>query len=270
MPLPRLECDVSRLEYAFGIGFICSSVMIVNYDTEGWCITTQCAHGLLASELAARWKFPAERERLAEVLLAIADHDDGEVEFRNEDMLTPQRGPIDFTMQPFNLLKCENLFAITLAKSTLVAWLVSRHMDFLYSPQRDNGEVSAFLATQKSFRTRAQVQLGIAEEKLQSWYALLQWADALSLLLCQQKVPPEQRKIEISKGPGGEVYFLRELSAGTLTVEPWPFVTDSFEVAWESRMVRQMQFDSSLQFRNALLDAGIRVQKVLFRKELPA
>lgn len=76
--------------------------MIVNYKPNGWEIITQRSHGLLALQLALHWP-SAGRKRWAELLAAIAEHDDAQTELERDDLLTAQGGPMDFSMKKFSL-----------------------------------------------------------------------------------------------------------------------------------------------------------------------
>jgi hypothetical protein len=75
--------------------------MIVNYTPDGWEVITQRSHGLLAMQLGMEWKQAARPQRWAETLLAIAEHDDAEVELDGEHLLTPRGGPLNFDMKQF-------------------------------------------------------------------------------------------------------------------------------------------------------------------------
>ena len=68
--------------------------MIVNYTEQGWEIITQRAHGLLAVQIAMQWRIKDRPERWVETLIAIADHDDAQTELEDDDLLTPQGGPV--------------------------------------------------------------------------------------------------------------------------------------------------------------------------------
>ena len=97
-------------------------------------------------------------------------------------------------------------------------------------------------------------ETGVTEQEVSEAYAILQWCDALSLLICQQMVQPENRSIEISKGPDGRHYQLHASGENILTVEPWPFASDEFEIHYESRNIPQLVFKSEKIFREALIN----------------
>jgi len=73
--------------------------MIVNYSAEGWEIITQRAHGLLSAQIAMQWRKKDRPERWTETVLAIADHDDAQIELEANDLLTPLGGPVNYKMK---------------------------------------------------------------------------------------------------------------------------------------------------------------------------
>ncbi|MCW3079024.1 DUF3891 family protein [Segetibacter sp.] len=233
--------------------------MIVNYKETGWEVITQRAHGIVAAQVAMHWKEKERPARWLETLLAIAEHDDAEVELDGENLVTETGGPLNFSMKLFDLAHCEKLARFTITKSRYIALLASMHMDFLHrDEEKENSEAHKFLEQQRLLQAEWRSQLGIDQKEAERIYYLLEWCDAFSLLLCRQQVQPEKRGIEISTGPDGTVYQLFEIEKGVLTVEPWPFETDSFSVSFDSREIRQLKFESSAEFRNAFVQAPVK------------
>lgn len=233
--------------------------MIVNYKETGWEVITQRAHGIVAAQVAMHWKAKERPKRWMETLLAIAEHDDAEVELSGENLLTATGGPLNFAMKHFDIQHCKQLAILTITKSRYIALLVSMHMDFLYrKEEQDNNEVHQFLEHQRSLQNEWRTQLGINKKESERIYYLLEWCDAFSLLICRQLLQPEQRGIEISTGPDGQVYHLFETGSSTLTVDPWPFEADTFTISYESRELNQLKFESSAEFRTAFIHAAIK------------
>lgn len=233
--------------------------MIVNYKETGWEVITQRAHGIVAAQVAMHWKAKEHPKRWMETLLAIAEHDDAEVELDGENLLTETGGPLNFSMKHFDIMHCEQLAMLTITKSRYIALLVSMHMDFLYrKEENENNEVHKCLEQQRAWQAEWRKQLGIDKKEAERIYYLLEWCDAFSLLLCRQLLQPEKRGIEISTGPDGEIYQLFEAEEGVLTVDPWPFEPDSFTVSFESREINQLKFDNSAEFRNVFINAAVK------------
>ncbi len=232
--------------------------MIVSYKEEGWHIITQRAHGIVAAQLAMEWRRKDRPRRWTETVLAIAEHDDAEVELDDNTLLTPTGGPINFDMKTFDPARCRKLSLLTQTKSRFIALLTSVHMVFLYEKEAaENKEANTFLSEQKRLQQSWAKELGMEKEEYLRLYDLLEWCDACSLLICQEKQQPEKRKMEISVGPDKKMYHLVQVDDTTLTVEPWPFEAKTFTVSFEWRLVKQLQFSSSAQFREAFGQAPV-------------
>ncbi len=234
--------------------------MIVNYIEKGWQIVTQRAHGILAVQFAAQWKNSERPERWTETLLAIAEHDDAEVELGGENLLTSNGGPLNYDMKVFDLAHCEKLSLLTITKNRYIALLTSLHMEFLYRKDAEkNSQAKTFLNDQTILRKEWMQELNITEIEVMRIYDLVEWCDACSLLLCRNQVQPEERKMEISTGPDKKRYSLAQTGEQKITIKPWPFETEKFVVNFEWRLVEQLQFGTSAEFRKAFLKATINV-----------
>jgi hypothetical protein len=233
--------------------------MIVNYKQDGWEVLTQRAHGALAAQLAFYWRRKDRPQRWMETLLAVAEHDDAENELGGENLLTETGGPLSYEMKTFDLEHCRELSALTLTKSRYIALLVSMHMQFLYGKEAaSNPEAKEFLSTQKNLQATWRKELNLSKEESLRIYSLLEWCDAVSLLICKGDIQPEKRRVEISTGPDEKAYFLWQPSEGTLSIDPWPFDESSFTVSFESRTISQLRFQSSEEFRQAFLAADVK------------
>lgn len=226
--------------------------MIVNYTSDGWEIISQRAHGLVAAAVANEWKHAVRSERWIETLIAVAEHDDAQVELERTDLLTDQGGPMDFSMRKMQYDHC--LCSITQAynKSLYIALLCSTHLDFLCAGSNsEDNKVKRLMKEQQQKRQQWMKLLGISPKELERDYRLLEWCDALSLLLCQNKAQPEERAVEISTGPDGKIYQLYQLENGSLTVSPWPFQNNKFQLSCEFRSISQLAFKDPEDFKKS-------------------
>jgi len=233
--------------------------MIVKYTEEGWQVITQRAHGIVAAQLAFHWRVSERPERWLETLLAIAEHDDAENELDGETLLTATGGPLNFDMKNFELPHCIKLSSLTITKSRYVALLTSMHMTFLY--QKDKAKIAgakSFLDEQNTLQNRLRKELGISKDEALRVYSLLEWCDALSLLICKGEMQPEKRSIEIGTGPDAKKYELLQVDEQTLGVHPWPFEAKIFTINFEYRVLPQLQFASSKEFRESFLKAAVQ------------
>ena len=232
--------------------------MIVNYTKEGWQIVTQRSHGILAAQLGFHWKVSERPERWVETILAIAEHDDAEVELGGQNLLTGNGGPLNFDMTVFELAKIEKLSLLTRSRNRYIALLTSLHMEFLYREDAANDpQAEEFLKEQTSLRKEWMKELNITEKEALRIYDLMEWCDACSLLLCQDLVQPENRELEISTGPDKKKYFLIQTGDQTITISPWPFEENRFKINFEWRLIRKLQFASSDEFRQEFLKAKV-------------
>jgi hypothetical protein len=232
--------------------------MIVNYTEQGWEIITQRAHGVLAAQIAMQWRVKDRPERWTETLIAIADHDDAQTELEADDLLTPQGGPVDFSMKKFEAEHCRRLHDFSVSKSRYIALLTSIHMVFLHKGEAEtNPLVKPFLAEQEKLQKQWMKELNITQKDADRAYGLLEWCDAFSLLLAQHQVQPENRTIEVSRGPDNKQYKLMRKENGSLTIKPWPFEGKSFNLSLESRLLASLQFKSNEQFKKELATADV-------------
>lgn len=233
--------------------------MIVNYTKKGWQVVTQRQHGILAALFAAEWKISERPERWMETLLAIAEHDDAEIELDGENLLTDSGGPLNFDMKEFDEAYYEKLLRLTITKNRYIALLISFHIEFLCRKSAEtNSKAKSFLKEQGILRQKWMHELNLKEKDVLRTYDLLEWCDACSLLLCQDLVQPQKRKLEISTGPDKNSYYVQQAGAQKLTITPWPFETEKFVVRFEYRLLHQLQFKSSAEFRKEFLSAEVR------------
>lgn len=222
----------------------------------------QRTHGVLAAQVAMHWRKKDRPDRWTETLIAIADHDDAQTELADDDLLTPQGGPVNFAMKKFEAQHCKRLHEFSVSKSRYIALLTSMHMCFLYSTESaSNPLVAPFLKEQKKLQSKWLKELKLSKKEANRAYGLMEWCDAFSLLLAQHEVQPEARVIEVSQGPDGKQYKLMRKANDSLTVKPWPFEEDSFQLNLETRVLSTLQFSNVAQFKKELVEAVV-VEKI--------
>ncbi|MCE6991958.1 DUF3891 family protein [Dyadobacter sp. CY323] len=230
--------------------------MIVNYKEEGWSIVLQRSHGLLAGQICGHWKKSDQPVRWVETLIATTEHDDVSNELEGTDLLNENGGPKNFKTAQFNATDCDNLLAKATEKGMYVALLISRHIQFLYQQEP---RADAYCMTLKQKEKQWIKQAETSPEQVSASYELLEFCDAMSLLICQNMVQPEHRRMEISTGPDGTHYELREGEDQRLIVSPWPFEVDSFTINYETRNLSQLSFKSNAEFTKLLKSADVQL-----------
>lgn len=242
--------------------------MIVNYTSSGWEIISQRAHGLLAAAIANAWQHKVRTRRWVETMIAIAEHDDAQIELERQDLLTDQGGPVDFSMKKMEYGHCLDTMTRAYNKSTYIALLSSMHLQFLCEGSAGDDEgIVRFIKEQKVQRTNWLKTIGLTVEELEHDYRLLEWCDALSLLLCKHQCPPEGRSVEISVGPDNKSHQLKALNQQDLTVEPWPFEEQHIEFYYEYCLLTQLTYNNAEDFKQNYQKCIRHIRTVSFKKK---
>ncbi|TPE45362.1 DUF3891 family protein [Pontibacter mangrovi] len=241
--------------------------MIVNPIPEGWEVIYQQAHGILAAELAYQLQPALQCAHWVETLVAIANHDNRQRTWRGKDGLTPAGAPADFTLQPNTLEQAKALMHAVRFQGRWVALLTSLHMSYLYESRRGESKATdTFLDDQRELQQNCLKSLRLSQKQAEQAYAIMQWCDRLSLILCRNELPADERSLEIAAGPGGKVYFVKQLQNETVHVEPWPFAQNQFEVQVEYRVLPQLQFKHDDELAQALHQAEVTYKKWALQK----
>jgi Protein of unknown function (DUF3891) len=241
--------------------------VIVNATTNGWEIIYHRAHALLAAQLAGQWRRKNAPARLYETLAAISHHDDLEKEWE-EHIVTEAGAPMDFMLNPvIDIEKMANLVKNARYRGRWVALLISKHMSRLLERSRGKmTELDKFLDEQLENQKLWTQELEIEKTDVEAAYAFMQWCDRLSLILCQQELPADERWLEISKGPDDERYDIMQRPDSLVTVKPWPFEDEKFTVNIEACDITQLKFKSSSELSQALQEAPIKILEWTFVK----
>lgn len=250
--------------------------MIVNTTAEGWEIFYHRAHALLAAQigLCLAWQVGERPARLAETIAAIFQHDDLVLEWESK-LIRPAGTPLDFTLQAMLQTEVDlepqvKLIAHAQYRSRWVAMLVSMHCCFLNTPKaRESKEIAKFINAQRAQQQRWQHELGISPTVAEQAYALMQWCDRLSLILCRREMPSRERWLEVSMGPDGRRYDARQRRDSTIEVQPWPFSAPAFTVDAEFVQLTQPIFKSNEDLIASLRAAPIKTIEWQFVQPKP-
>jgi hypothetical protein len=244
--------------------------MIVNPLPDGWQIIYHRAHALLAAQIAGHWRRKDAPARFYETIAAISHHDDLEKEWEERN-LTPAGTPKDFTMDSAEETCYELLqkhLESSLYRGRWVALLNSMH---LYRLNKNNEgtspEADAFLNQQLETKKTYCKELKVTQSETDQAYAFMQWCDRLSLILCKQELPEDERALEISKGPDGKRYDIIKFDNGLITVTPWCFEDDRFTVNVEATTLKKIQFESNTSLIEALKKAPRTILEWTFTKD---
>lgn len=242
--------------------------MIVNAVKEGWEIIYQQAHGLLAAELASHWRADQRSVYWAATLAAIAQHDDGQKDWSGKDGVTPAGAPADFTQVPFSLEQAREVLHEARFQGRWRSLLTSMHLSFLHESLRGSDkQIDELLDEQQTQQKIWRKELKVTLKQTRYAYDLLQWCDRLSLVLCRNELPARERLLEISAGPDGTRYFVRQRQDNSVEVQPWPFEESAFRVSVEASSLSQLQFKDDAELAKALREARIKTKSWQLQKQ---
>lgn len=231
--------------------------MIVNPTQTGWEVIYQPAHALLAAKIAARWRADQRPERWIETLIALAQHDDEARDWTGRDHLTESGAPLDFMLSPPSLVQPREVTQNSEYKGRWAAMLISMHMDFLYEHLRDESPAfAAFLEEQQECQQYWRSAMNISRTEAEAAYALFQWCDRMSLILCRRELPEDGRALEVSTGMDGTRYEV-VYEEDVVTVRPWPFEESRFSVFVEAIQLSQLSFEDDPALQAALRDTPV-------------
>ena len=246
--------------------------MIVAPHYKGWKIIQQRSHGLLAAMLAYEFAIDLPNDIMVPTLIAIAEHDDGIAETKENKNLTDAGAPRHFLEEggpkKTDLKQHYNVMEIATSKSQLNALLTSMHLDFIFSGKKpgEDKELDAFLKELAANRKTTLKHLNIDQKYADRLYRFVEWCDAFSLLICMDKIQPEGRKMEISECPDGHMTQTFYKAENVISVEPWVFKKDSFKVFYEYKIIEQLEFKSIAEFDEVCSKAEVKRQDFVFSK----
>jgi hypothetical protein len=231
--------------------------MIVRKTHQGLHVIFQASHGLLAGKIAEQLMIKYRPPLWLETLVAVVEHDDQQLDFKEKNYLSELGIPLDFTEDSESVMtsvkRANRVFAHAKSKSLWTALLVSYHLDFLYGSFRDKSvKASQFLGAQAAFRKETVTYFGINEDKAASYYAILKFCDRCSLILCKDEVPDAERKLEINTSIEGNTYYISREINGNLSVSPWCFEADSFELSIEETVLEQTKYKNQKELADVL------------------
>jgi hypothetical protein len=242
--------------------------MIVNLQADGWEIIYHRAHALLAAQIAAHWQPSKSPLRITDTIAAISHHDDLEKEWE-KDQLTEAGAPKDFTLekQKSSVEKLNKHIEGALYRGRWVALLTSMHTCFLHQGSEPK-DIADFVKEQERLQKVWLKELGIAQAEADSAYQFMKWCDRLSLILCQQQIPDNNRKLEINDGPDGRKYYIyfAKSESGSVSVFPWCFKENKIKVYVETSHLSQISYQDNQELTKALKNAPRQYKEWILNK----
>jgi hypothetical protein len=212
---------------------------------------SQPAHAWISGQLLRHWATPLPET----LLLAAEQHDLAWLDWERAPSFDPEtRRPTlfrDVGAAAHAPIWTEAVDRARTAWGTHVALLISRHGSVIYTRFVDRHRVSdadagaaARYVEEQGARQRAwAAALGLSPAQLDAETALIAFADMLSLALCGELAAP----LEIA-GANGVDYRLRG-PRDAMTLDPWPFRTDTVAFDLEGRVIPGGAFDGEGSMR---------------------
>lgn len=238
----------------------------------------QTTHALQATSFCRHWGNDAGfalPEPYEPVMAGIFLHDNGWSEWEEVPEVRADGYPMDFVHGPAWDVKLDlwrRGVARAFAQHPYSGVLVMRHAAILYRRFVDSlsGDervaTEQFLTEQDPWEAKARRLLGgqrgwsraLTEEAIEANTRLLQFGDLASLTV----VMPWAQDARVGPCPtdleGGFTDLRLEHGEGLVTVDPWPYHLDTFEVAIHGRVLERDRFKSHEEYRAALAAAPLR------------
>lgn len=235
--------------------------MIVRKSVHGLHIILHSAHGLLAGKIASQIKHNLRSINWLETVISICEHDDRQLNFKEKDYLSKLGVPLDFTENSDStaeiVKRMERVIRLAKNKSSWIRLMISYHLEFLYSDLKTKSKkIDFFLKNEENERKLIHNLYNISDIKGREIYQILLFSDRLSLILCKDETPSVGRFLEINKTINNKHYVIERREDDKLTVNPWIFEKDEFELQIEERLIEQVTFKSSKEFEKILMNTS--------------
>jgi hypothetical protein len=245
--------------------------MIVNHTSQGWQVISHSTHGLLAGKIAQKIKRELRLKNWVDTLTGIIEHDDMLLGFDEKEYLTPNGTPKDFKMaggtNAQSLEHAKRVYRMALQKSQIIALLVGKQLCFLYdSMAKEYGPMNSFLEEVKELRISQRKLYDLTVVHLEDLHAILLFCDRTSLILVQNKIPEVGKKLDINTTIGNETYCISRRDDASITIEPWIFQDEKFEIGFESRLLTAASFADNQDLKRQLDKAEIVYNEITFKK----
>lgn len=250
--------------------------MIVRELPNGqlFCIN-QTTHALMAAEFCRHWgnqEFAAP-EPYAEVMLGIAQHDNGWYEWESAPKLRIDGYPEDFMHESDPMAKLQlwqrgidRLYA----QHPYAAALMGRHAAILYAgdlkrdlvPELRQGILN-FIAAQEQLLSQVRALLGgdalfiraLREESIEANTRLLQIGDNASLYVTIPWGNPATLTNCPVDGDGAYTTLHMTFDDKVIQFDPWPFQVEQFTVSIYGRLLNLRTFPTAAAYHAALAEA---------------
>jgi Protein of unknown function (DUF3891) len=243
---------------------------------DGWLLVTHGEHARLAGLFAEAWgnaQFASPEPR-ADILYAVASHDDGWAGRDAAPFLTKAAIPEAFTKDlvgsyaafeeidlPAYLRVRGEATAAVAEKNPFAAIVVSMHTVNLLTEQADLSSIrpdhrplhADFVAAQRAFQLETAARLNASQGALDRAFRFLQTCDNLSLITCAAYEQPRiLRHSHTDRSGHLHSFECTPEGAGAFKITPSPFREKEMHFSFNVRRLNRRTFASTDEYRAAL------------------
>lgn len=253
--------------------------MLLRRDGHGVLAIGQASHAWLSGQLARAWGSTdfGPVEPWDEVCLAADQHDVGMAAWDLEPSFNEETGlPHSFMEMPLEVhtqlwlegprrLVSQSAYAALLV--SMHGWRLYRRRDLDRSPAHEARRIREFLAAQEEFQAEMAARLAgqrAVTPELRERNSLLLWTwDYLSLALCLDWAPATARGAPLRDGSTDiQIHATGERA---VTLDPWPFQTDTVLVRCEGRRLPE-RFRNESEMRRGLSTAPVETLELALER----
>jgi len=215
--------------------------MILRPEGEKLLAIAQPDHAALAGRIMERWALDGltVNPRRREVLLAVAEHDNGWEAIDQKPLVDAATGRLLDFLSATTVAKQEvwPRGIASLSHAPYAAALVAQHAAHIYARFRGDAEWDSFFADMEAQRDRYVALAGASLDELLRDYAFVRVGDLLSLTFCNAWTDAKT----------DEFGYTARLEGTNLTVQPDPFEGHSFALEIRARELPKQVYASEAE-----------------------
>ena len=215
--------------------------MILRPEGEKLLAIAQADHAALAGRIMERWALDGltVNPRRREVLLAVAEHDNGWEAIDQKPLVDAATGRLMDFLSATTVAKQEvwPRGIASLSHAPYAAALVAQHAAHIYARFRGDAEWDSFFADMEAQRDRYVALAGASLDELLRDYAFVRVGDLLSLTFCNAWTDAKT----------DEFGYTARLEGTNLTVQPDPFEGHSFVLEIRARELPKQVYASEAE-----------------------
>lgn len=224
--------------------------MIIRTTDASLLLITQPDHAMLAGRIMERWQVDGltDSPRRAEILSAVAGHDNGWREVDTAPVVDPSGKLLDFVTAPLAMRQGVWPRGVErLGAQPYTAALVAAHALHVYDRNRGHVDWDSFFDEMRALRDRYLAATGVPLDDLNRDYTFVRIGDLISLTFCNAWQRPQADAF------GYEIHF----DGTRLTIAPDPFRGAEIPVEIAARELPNRVYTSAEDAEQAWRSASV-------------